>query len=69
MPINKIALPGVTVGANATSYQPPAPVARDEMAWFLARTMNLSAARRRRPVKDGLKGLLLSDPDTATMGP
>jgi hypothetical protein len=41
MPINKIVLPGVTVGANATSYQPQAPVARDQMASFLARTMNL----------------------------
>jgi hypothetical protein len=39
--INKIAVLGVTVGTNATTYQPQAPVARDQMASFLARTMNL----------------------------
>ena len=43
--IGKVAALGVTQGATATTYAPGQPVRRDQMASFLARTLNLLLAR------------------------
>jgi hypothetical protein len=51
--IGTVAALGITAGVSATRYVPGAPVARDQMASFLARTLNLLVVEGKAPVGAG----------------